>query len=237
MLLRFFPFPVAAVAIFDIYHCLDGFYLYLAHIQHIEQGMAGRDYVDGFFGQPPVVGGLVRVNEANLSRDVFGQGLPQLVYLLADMLYLLRQGVVDKFPAGDGPCQVIGSFIRTGFAFGYFRFYFVFGEGVRSGQLNYVVYKGVLWKTYEGKLIQTGIRSQSSGTIQSNTFEFSVADKELAEQLMKQSGKTMDIHYKEYFGRLPWRGHSKYIVDRIEAIRENGETIKQLGDSDEDLSI
>lgn len=121
--------------------------------------------------------------------------------------------------------------------FGYFRFYFVFGEGVRSGQLNYVVYKGVVWKTYEGKLIQTGIRSQSSGTIQSNTFEFSVADKELAEQLMKQSGKTMDIHYKEYFGRLPWRGQSKYIVDRIEAIRESGETINPLGDSEEGLSI
>ena len=100
-----------------------------------------------------------------------------------------------------------------------------------------MVYKGVVWKTYEGKLIQTGIRSQSSGTIQSNTFEFSVADKELAEQLMKQSGKTMDIHYKEYFGRLPWRGHSKYIVDRIEAIRESGETINPLGDSEEGLSI
>ena len=29
-------------------------------------------------------------------------------------------------------------------AFVYFRFYFVFGEGVRSGELNYVVYKGVI---------------------------------------------------------------------------------------------
>ncbi|MBQ0087057.1 MAG: hypothetical protein KBS72_05185 [Bacteroidales bacterium] len=133
---------------------------------------------------------------------------------------------------------IILSIIIVGLVgFGYFRYYFVFGEGVRSGQLNYVVHKGVVWKTYEGKLIQTGIRSQSSGTIQSNTFEFSVEDKELAEQLMKQSGKTMDIHYKEYFGRLPWRGHSKYIVDRIEAIRENGETTKHPGDSEDALSI
>lgn len=30
--------------------------------------------------------------------------------------------------------------------FGYFRFYFVFGEGVKSGELNYVVRKGVLFK-------------------------------------------------------------------------------------------
>ena len=29
----------------------------------------------------------------------------------------------------------------------YFRFYFVFGEGVKSGELNYVVYKGVIFKT------------------------------------------------------------------------------------------
>ncbi len=110
--------------------------------------------------------------------------------------------------------------------FGYFRFYFVFGEGVRSGELNYVVRKGVIWKTYEGKLIQTGIRTQTDG-VQSNTFLFSVADKEIAERLMLESGNVMDLHYKEYFGRLPWRGHSKYIVDDIVSIKEKNTTIDQ----------
>ena len=56
----------------------------------------------------------------------------------------------------------------------YFRFFFVFGEGVKSGELNYVVYKGVLFKTYEGKLIQTGIRSKAAGSIQTYEFAFSV---------------------------------------------------------------
>ena len=110
--------------------------------------------------------------------------------------------------------------------FCYFRFYFVFGEGVRSGELNYVVHKGVIWKTYEGKLIQTGIRTQTTG-VQSNTFEFSIADKEIAERLMTESGKVMDLHYKEYFGRLPWRGHTKYIVDDIISIKEKNSTIDQ----------
>ena len=105
-------------------------------------------------------------------------------------------------------------------AFCYFRFYFVFGEGVRNGELNYVVYKGLVFKTYEGKLIQTGIKSQSAGTIQSNTFEFSVTDKELAEELMNSSGKIMELHYKEYFGRLPWRGHTKYVVDNIVSMKD-----------------
>lgn len=99
--------------------------------------------------------------------------------------------------------------------FGYFRFYFVFGEGVKSGELNYVVYKGLFFKTYEGKLIQSGIRSKAAGTIQSYEFEFSVEDPELAERLMLQSGRTLELHYKEYFGVLPWRGFTKFVVDSI----------------------
>lgn len=100
--------------------------------------------------------------------------------------------------------------------FCYFRFFFVFGEGVKSGELNYVVYKGVIFKTYEGKLIQSGFRSpKGTGSIQSYEFEFSVANPELARQLMLQSGKTLELHYKEYFGALPWRGFTKFIVDSI----------------------
>lgn len=87
--------------------------------------------------------------------------------------------------------------------FFYFRFFFVFGEGVKSGELNYVVYKGVLFKTYEGKLIQTGIRSKEAGSIQSYEFEFSVEDPALARELMLQGGRTLELHYKEYFGALP----------------------------------
>ena len=100
----------------------------------------------------------------------------------------------------------------------YFRFFFVFGEGVKSGELNYVVYKGLVFKTYEGKLIQTGIRSKAAGSIQSYEFEFSVENEALARELMLQGGKTLELHYKEYFGALPWRGFTKFIVDSIVTI-------------------
>ena len=101
----------------------------------------------------------------------------------------------------------------------YFRFFFVFGEGVKSGELNYVVYKGVLFKTYEGKLIQTGIRSKAAGSIQSYEFEFSVENEAQARELMLQGGKTLELHYKEYFGALPWRGFTKFVVDSIITVR------------------
>ena len=97
----------------------------------------------------------------------------------------------------------------------YFHFYFVFGEGVKSGELNYVVKKGIFFKTYEGKLIQSGIRSKSAGTVQSYEFDFSIENAELAERLMLEGGKIVELRYKEYFGVLPWRGFTKYIVDSI----------------------
>lgn len=97
----------------------------------------------------------------------------------------------------------------------YFRFYFVFGEGVKSGELNYVVKKGIIFKTYEGKLIQSGIRSKAAGSIQSYEFEFSVENAKLAERLMLEGGKVVELRYKEYFGALPWRGFTKFIVDSI----------------------
>ena len=97
----------------------------------------------------------------------------------------------------------------------YFRFYFVFGEGVKSGELNYVVKKGVIFKTYEGKLIQSGIRSKAAGSIQSYEFKFSVENQRIAERLMLEGGKVVELRYKEYFGALPWRGFTRFIVDSI----------------------
>lgn len=104
--------------------------------------------------------------------------------------------------------------------FVYFKFYFVFGEGVKAGELNQIVYKGWIWKTYEGRLIQTGFRSnqKSGGSLQSNEFNFSVVDKAVADSLMLCSGKQVELHYKEYNGMLPWRGMQHHIVDRIVSV-------------------
>jgi hypothetical protein len=102
----------------------------------------------------------------------------------------------------------------------YYKYYFVFGEGVKAGDLNYIVKKGYLFKTYEGKIIQTGIRSRQTGSIQSNEFEFSVSDEAVAQKMMLNSGKTFELHYREYKGTLPWRGFSTYVVDSIVSMRE-----------------
>ncbi len=104
----------------------------------------------------------------------------------------------------------------------FFKFYFVFGSGVKAGELNLFVYKGYVFKTYEGRLIQAGYNSKNnSATIQSNEFNFSVKDKNVAKQLERSAGKFVELHYKEYLGTLPWRGMTKYVVDSVLTVEES----------------
>lgn len=98
------------------------------------------------------------------------------------------------------------------------RYFFVFGEGVKAGELNYIVKKGFIFKTYEGKLIQNGLRSKAPNTVQSYEFVFSVDNEAVAQKLMVNSGKNVELHYKEYMGAIPWRGYSEFVVDSIIAI-------------------
>ena len=95
-------------------------------------------------------------------------------------------------------------------AFIFFKFFFVFGSGVKAGELNLFVYKGYVFKT---------------NTIQSNEFNFSVKDENVARQLERCTGKMVELHYKEYLGTLPWRGMTHYVVDSVYSVTPmNGAT-------------
>lgn len=123
---------------------------------------------------------------------------------------------------------ILALVILAGAIFVYFKFYFVFGSGVKAGELNQIVYKGWVWKTYEGRLIQTGFKgAKGTGSLQSNEFEFSVVNEEVAKELMRCSGKNVELHYREYRGMLPWRGMQKYVVDEIVSVnnKDKVETI------------
>ncbi len=102
----------------------------------------------------------------------------------------------------------------------WWNYFYVFGEGIKSGELNYLVKKGNIFKTFEGKLIQSGFRPGGAGTVQSYEFEFSVSNDSIANILMKNSGKYFDLHYKEYKNSVSWRGYTRYIVDDIIGMKE-----------------
>lgn len=114
---------------------------------------------------------------------------------------------------------ILGLIVIVGVWFAW-HFYWVLGEGVKAGQLNYITKKGYFFKTYEGKLIQTGFQGGQAGAVQSNEFRFSVVNEGVANQLMSNSGKEFELHYKEYMGALPWRGTSEFVVDSIYSMRD-----------------
>ena len=101
-------------------------------------------------------------------------------------------------------------------AYIFFKFFFVYSEGVNEGDINYFQKEGYVFKTYEGKMIQTGYSSKnSSATIQSNEFKFSVDNERIAQQIQSTSASQIKLHWQRYLGTLPWRGNSQFIVDSI----------------------
>jgi hypothetical protein len=99
--------------------------------------------------------------------------------------------------------------------FSYFKFYYVFATGTKAGLINTFQKKGYVFKTWEGKIIQSGFKAN----VQSNEFDFSVENNDIAITLEKNSGREVNVHYRRYFGSLPWRGNSEYVVDSIYEIR------------------
>ncbi len=113
--------------------------------------------------------------------------------------------------------------------FFWWKFFFVFGEGVKAGSLNYFVKKGVMFKTWEGRMVQEGFQSPTSGALQSNEFRFSVTDPEVAAILERNSGKHLELRYQEYNGILPWRGASEFVVTEVinatDLVKTDGSTL------------
>ena len=97
----------------------------------------------------------------------------------------------------------------------WWRYYFPFAEGVKSGQLNYIEKKGYIFKTWEGRLVQDGFRANPTSGMGSIEFRFSVADDSLASVLERTSGKWVEVRYTEYFNSIMWRGASEFVVTEI----------------------
>ena len=118
--------------------------------------------------------------------------------------------------------SIVSILLLTLVVFVYFKFFFVYSEGTNEGDINYFQREGFVFKTYEGKMIQTGYNSHNtSATIQSNEFKFSVVDERVAQQIDSNSSRQIKLHWKRYLGTLPWRGNSQFVVDSIIMVRQS----------------
>jgi len=93
----------------------------------------------------------------------------------------------------------------------FFKFWFVYATADNTGTINYFKREGFIFKTYEGKMIQTGTKAG----MQSYEFKFSVEDERVAQQIRDNANHEITLITKQYLGTLPWRGDSRYVVDSI----------------------
>ncbi|MEJ7671927.1 MAG: hypothetical protein WKF59_04295 [Chitinophagaceae bacterium] len=70
-------------------------------------------------------------------------------------------------------------------------------------------HKGYVFKTYEGELNLGGINTTNGGILINNMWQFSVADKAVADSLSKLEGKDVTLHYKEKIKCFPMAGRFK----------------------------
>lgn len=95
-----------------------------------------------------------------------------------------------------------------------FIYFVTFSEGYRAGELIKISKRGLIFKTWEGRL--------SQGVSEEQQFNFSVqkSDKEVLEKLKEFQGERVKVTYIERFGTFYWLGDTKYYVKEVELINE-----------------
>ena len=109
---------------------------------------------------------------------------------------------------------IIVILVLLGF-FIYWKYFFTYSDGYRAGLLQKFSRKGNIFKTYEGEMILSSVRSNLDVALASEKFFFSVKNNDVAKKLEQIQGEFIVVHYREKNGILMWRGDSRYIVDSV----------------------
>lgn len=101
-----------------------------------------------------------------------------------------------------------------------FFYWGVYERGVMAGKVLRITEKGVLFKTYEGKLNLESFGALKGASPIAETFDFSVTadQKEVIDQLqaVALSGERVNLHFVKRYVRFPWRGDTKYFIEKVE---------------------
>jgi hypothetical protein len=89
-----------------------------------------------------------------------------------------------------------------------------------AGKVLRITEKGVIFKTYEGKLNLETFGALKGVSPIAESFNFSVEknETEVIKQLQEVSlsGERVNLHFKKRYTTFPWRGETKYFVTKVE---------------------
>ena len=103
-----------------------------------------------------------------------------------------------------------------------FLYWATYEEGVMAGKVLRVSQKGMLFKTYEGKINLETFGALKGTSPIAESFDFSVykSEKELIQELQRVSlsGERVNLYFVKHYMTFPWRGDTKYFVTRVERL-------------------
>ena len=105
---------------------------------------------------------------------------------------------------------------------GVFSFYYwgVYENGVMAGKVLRVSKKGILFKTYEGKINLETFGALRGASPIAESFDFSVesSDEAVIKRLeeVSLSGERVNLHFVKRYAIFPWRGDTRYFVTKVE---------------------
>lgn len=101
-----------------------------------------------------------------------------------------------------------------------FLYYGVYERGVMAGKVLRITEKGMVFKTYEGKLNLESFGALKGASPVAETFDFSVESDqaEVIKQLQEVSlsGERVNLHFVKRYAQFPWRGDTKYFIESVE---------------------
>jgi hypothetical protein len=101
-----------------------------------------------------------------------------------------------------------------------FLYWGVYESGVMAGKVLRITEKGILFKTYEGKLNLESFGALKGASPIAETFDFSVTSDQtevIGElQEVALSGERVNLHFIKRYVRFPWRGDTKYFIEKVE---------------------
>ena len=103
-----------------------------------------------------------------------------------------------------------------------FMYWGVYEDGVMAGKVLRVSEKGMMFKTYEGKInLETfGALRDASPIAESFDFSIEKSDETLIAELKEVSltGERVNLYFVKRYMTFPWRGDTKYFATRVERL-------------------
>jgi hypothetical protein len=96
-------------------------------------------------------------------------------------------------------------------------------DGVMAGKVLRISEKGVMFKTYEGKINLETFGALKGTSPIAESFDFSVekSEQDLIKELetVALSGERVNLYFVKRYVIFPWRGDTKYFATRIERLQ------------------